>query len=131
MGKLIFAAILALAAAGQARSEVRVHVNVGFPYGYAPRDVVYVERYVPEYDVPRVLVVARHARVAPAVVVGYYRQGWGWDRMCDRFRVPRRAIYGSAYYDDFRHYKKWRHKGRRHHDDDYWDDDRGRRRGRR
>src|SRR5687768_18392222 len=96
-----FALLMILALAGSASAfagGVQINVNFGAPYyyGYGPADVVYVERYVPVYDVPQVLYVARHARVAPSVIVGCYRGGWGWDRIYSRYRVPRRG-YGGGY----------------------------------
>ncbi len=56
----------ALAAFAPALADSNVHVNIGSPpyYGYAPAEVVYVERYVPADEVPLVFVAARHARSA-------------------------------------------------------------------
>ena len=97
-----FALVTILALAGSASAfagGVHINVNFGAPYyyGYAPADVVYVERYVPVYDVPQVLYVARHARVAPSVIVGCYRGGWDWDRIYSRYRVPQRGYAGGYY----------------------------------
>lgn len=74
-------------------ADWNLHVNIGAaPYsGHAPADVVYVERYVPAYDVPLVFVAARHARVRPVVIVEAYRYG-GWDHVCTRYRVPRHLL---------------------------------------
>ncbi len=98
--KHILIGILAMVAAPAVWADwgVNVNIGVGSPYyGYAPADVVYVQRYVPEYDVPRVFVVARRARVAPAVVVDYYRRGYGWGPTCSHFGVSAAVVYGSAY----------------------------------
>jgi len=78
-------------------ADWNVHVNIGSPpyYGYAPAEVVYVERYVPAYDVPLVFVAARHARVRPVVIVDAYRHG-GWGHVCSRFRVPQRLLFVPA-----------------------------------
>lgn len=78
-------------------ADWNVHVSIGSPpyYGYAPADVVYVERYVPAYDVPLVFVAARHARVRPVVIVEAYRMG-GWNHVCSRFGVPRHVLYAPA-----------------------------------
>lgn len=78
-------------------ADWNVQVNIGSPpyYGYAPAEVVYVERYVPAYDVPLVFVAARHARVRPAAIVEVYRMG-GWNRVCSRFGVPRHMLYAPA-----------------------------------
>ncbi len=90
---------VAVMAAPAAFADWGINVNIGTPpyYGYAPREVVYVERYVPAYEVPRVFVVARHARIRPAVVVDYYRRHPSWDRVCTRFGVPAPAVYGYGY----------------------------------
>jgi hypothetical protein len=85
-------------AAPAAWADWGISVNIGAPYyGYAPADVVYVERYVPDYDVPRIFVVARHARVRPALVVDYYRRFPAWGAVCSRFGVPAAMVYGSGY----------------------------------
>jgi len=78
-------------------ADWNVHVNIGSPpyYGYAPAEVVYVERYVPAYDVPLVFVAARHARVRPVVIVDAYRYG-GWNHVCSRYRVPRHLLFAPA-----------------------------------
>ncbi len=78
-------------------ADWNVHVNIGSPpyYGYAPAEVVYVERYVPAYDVPLVFVAARHARVRPVMIADAYRYG-GWDRVCSRFGVPRHMLFAPA-----------------------------------
>ncbi|MCX7603068.1 MAG: hypothetical protein N2036_03245 [Bryobacteraceae bacterium] len=78
-------------------ADWNVHVNIGaLPfYGYAPADVVYVERYVPARDVPLVFVAARHARVRPVVIVEAYRHG-GWGLVCARFGVPRQVLFAPA-----------------------------------
>ena len=78
-------------------ADWNVHVNIGSPpyYGYAPAEVVYVERYVPAYDVPLVFVAARHARVRPVVIVEAYRHG-GWNHVCSRFGVPREVLFVPA-----------------------------------
>lgn len=93
---------IALAAALTAFSlpllaDWNVHVNIGSPpyYGYAPAEVVYVERYVPAYDVPLVFVAARHARVRPVVIVEAYRHG-GWNHVCSRYRVPRHVLFAPG-----------------------------------
>lgn len=78
-------------------ADWNVQVNIGSPpyYGFAPAEVVYVERYVPAYDVPLVFVAARHARVRPVVIVEAYRYG-GWDHVCARYRVPRHMLFAPA-----------------------------------
>lgn len=75
-------------------ADWNVQVNIGAApyYGYAPAEVVYVERYVPAYDVPLVFVAARHARVRPVVIVDAWRHG-GWDHVCSRYRVPRHLLF--------------------------------------
>ncbi|MGH9722113.1 MAG: hypothetical protein ACRD8O_18040 [Bryobacteraceae bacterium] len=101
MKKLLLTVTLATCGAMAARAGAPWSVNVQIGsapyYGYAPADVVYVERYVPYYEVPHVLVVSRYARVRPSVIVGHYRGGWGWDRICNRYGVPRSVVYGSGY----------------------------------
>jgi len=99
MTRLLLASVLAFGGIATARAGVDIHVNFGGGpyYGYAPRDVVYVERYVPAPYVPRVLVLSRHARVPLSVMVGHYRSGWGWDRICNHYRVPTRVIYSPMY----------------------------------
>jgi hypothetical protein len=99
MRQIALASMLALGGALTASAGgVHVSVNIGAPYyGYAPADVVYVERYVPAYDVPRVLYVSRYGRVPPAAIVRHYRGGWGWNSICDRYRVPRAAFYQGGY----------------------------------
>ena len=110
MKGMLLTTVLALGSAASLRAGVNVHVNIGPApyYGYAPREVVYVERYVPVYDVPRVLVVSRYARVHPSAVVGYYRQGWGWDRICRHYRLPAQVVYGPPYGYAKGHYKRGR-----------------------
>jgi hypothetical protein len=78
-------------------ADWNVQVNIGAPpyYGYPPAEVVYVERYVPAYEVPLVFVAARHARVRPVVIVEAYRYG-GWDHVCARYRVPRHLLFAPA-----------------------------------
>jgi hypothetical protein len=101
MKGILMAAVLAAGGAAALRAGVNVQVNIGPApyYGYAPHEVVYVERYVPAYDVPRVFVVSRYAHVHPSVVVGYYRNGWGWDRIYRRYHVPAHVVYpGRGYY---------------------------------
>jgi len=94
--------IIALAAACAAftlplLADWNVNVNIGTPpyYGYAPAEVIYVERYVPAYDVPLVFVAARHARVRPVLIVEAYRRG-GWGHVCSRFGVPRHVLFAPA-----------------------------------
>lgn len=96
MKHLMTAVMMAAVTAPAALADWGVSVSVGSApyYGYAPADVVYVERYVPAYDVPHVFYVARHARVRPAVVVDYYRRGHGWAPICNRFGVPLREMRG-------------------------------------
>lgn len=108
MKKLLLMAMLVVGMGAAAQAEVRIHVNIGPPpyYGYAPREVVYVQRYVPAYDVPRVFLFAQYAGLPPATVVSLYRRGWGWDRMCGYYGVPRQAFYGHG------HYKAYKHHGR-------------------
>lgn len=78
-------------------ADWNVHVNIGSPpyYGYAPAEVLYVERYVPAYDVPLVFVAARHARVRPVVIVDAFRHG-GWNLVCSRYRIPRHVLFAPA-----------------------------------
>jgi len=78
-------------------ADWNVNVNIGTPpyYGYAPAEVIYVERYVPAYDVPLVFVAARHARVRPVVIVEAYRHG-GWGHVCSRFGVPREVLFAPV-----------------------------------
>lgn len=78
-------------------ADWNVQVNIGAPayYGYAPAEVVYVERYVPAYDVPLVFAAARHARVRPVLIVEAYRLG-GWSHVCSRFRIPRHVLFAPA-----------------------------------
>lgn len=106
MKKLLLTSVLVLGSAATGWGEVHVNVNIGTApyYGFAGPEVVYVERYVPYDYVPRVLYVARYARVRPAVVVDLYRGGWGWDRICTRYRVPRSSFYGTGYYGGGRYY---------------------------
>ena len=116
---MIAAAAMTMAPAAWA--DWHVNINLGGPapyYGYAPAEVVYVERYVPAYDVPRVFVVARHARVRPAVVVDMYRHSRAWAPVYSRFGIPMHAAYASPYYAHpgghaHGHYKvKGKHGGR-------------------
>jgi hypothetical protein len=117
-------AIAALTATPAFCADWHVNLNLGAPapyYGYAPADVVYVERYVPAYDVPRVFTLARHARVRPAVVVDMYRHSRAWAPVNARFGATMHAAYaplssahprGHAY----GHYKvKAKHGGRHRH----------------
>ncbi len=99
MRNFLLAAVAIMAApAAWADWGINVNIGVGTPYyGYAPADVVYVQRYVPDYDVPRIFIVARHARVRPAMVVEYYRRYPAWGSVCSRFGVPVSAVYGSGY----------------------------------
>jgi hypothetical protein len=78
-------------------ADWNVHVNIGSPpcYGYAPAEVVYVERYVPAHDVPLVFVAPRHARMRPVIVVEAHRAG-GWGLVCSRFGVPRHVLFAPA-----------------------------------
>lgn len=97
--KHLLLAAMAVTAAPAAFADWGVHVNIGTPpyYGYAQPEVVYVERYVPSDDVPRIFLVARHARVRPALVVDYYRRFPAWGAVCSRFGVPVSAVYGPVY----------------------------------
>ncbi|MBI4892345.1 MAG: hypothetical protein HY821_17105 [Acidobacteria bacterium] len=92
-------AAVAVMAAPAAFADWGINVNIGTApyYGYAPQEVVYVERYVPAYEVPQVFVVARHARIRPAVVVDYYRRHPSWNSVCARFGVPDSVFYGNGY----------------------------------
>jgi hypothetical protein len=96
MNRLLLVSIITLGAAtwGWGQVSVNVQIGPGPYYGFPRHDVVYVERYVPVYDVPRVGYVSRYDGVAPVVIVNHYRQGWGWDRIHNRYRVPRHAFYG-------------------------------------
>jgi len=78
-------------------ADWNVHVDIGSPpyYGFAPADVVYVERYVPASHVPFVFVAARHARLRPVVIADAWRFG-GWDSVCSRYRVPRHVLFAPA-----------------------------------
>lgn len=123
MRNLLLAAVAVFTApAAFADWGISVNIGPGAPYyGYAPADVVYVERYVPAYDVPRVFVIARHARVRPALVVDYYRRYPAWGSVCSRFGVPQSAFYGMDYAPRYMapprghgygHYKARGHRGR-------------------
>lgn len=96
--RLLTTTLFTLMLACTAQAGVGITVNIGSApyYGYAPPDVAYVQRYVPEYDMPRVFVIARYAHVQPMVVVDMYRRGYGWDGICSRYRVPVAAF--DAYY---------------------------------
>jgi hypothetical protein len=98
MRQLLIVAVAALAAPA-AFADWGINVNIGTPpyYGYAQPEVVYVERYVPDYDVPRIFMVARYARVRPAMVVDYYRRYPAWGPVCSRFGVPVSVVFGSGY----------------------------------
>ena len=98
MRQLLIVAVAALAAPA-AFADWGINVNIGTPpyYGYAQPDVVYVERYVPDYDVPRIFMVARYARVRPVMVVDYYRRYPAWGSVCSRFGVPVSVVFGSGY----------------------------------
>ena len=126
MNKTLMTAMMVMAGSLAAQAQVHIGVSIGAPpyYGYPSREVGYVERYVPAYDMPRVFVVSRYAGVAPLVVVNLYRRGWGWDRICGHYGVPREAFYGPygpgqrfyggpPYGKAFGHYKKFKHHGRR------------------
>jgi len=97
---LLLGSVLAFGGITTATAGVDIHINLGGApyYGYAPRDVVYVERYVPAPYVPRVFMLSRHAHVPPSVIVGHYRDGWGWDRMCRHYHVPARVFHEPAYF---------------------------------
>lgn len=75
--------------------NVNVHIGPAPYYGYAPAEVVYVERYVPVAEAPLVFVAARHARVRPARIVDAYRAG-GWGLVCSRFGVPPQLLFAPA-----------------------------------
>ncbi|WP_321474890.1 hypothetical protein [uncultured Paludibaculum sp.] len=103
--RLLTTTLFTLMLACTAQAGVGISINIGTApyYGYAPPQVAYVERYVPEYDMPRVFVISRYARVQPMVVVDLYRRGYGWDGICSRYGVPMAAFdpyYGprGAYY---------------------------------
>lgn len=98
MRQLLIVAVAAFAAPA-AFADWGINVNIGTPpyYGYAQPDVVYVERYVPDYDVPRIFMVARYARVRPGLVVDYYRRYPAWGSVCSRFGVPVSVVFGSGY----------------------------------
>lgn len=127
MKQMLAAAACLFAAPAWAQWSVNIHIGAPPYYGYAPAEVVYVERYVPVYDVPRIFVVARHARVRPALVADVYRRG-GWAPVCSRFGVPRELVYGYgpaafapppvAVYEEH---------GRRHREKNYWRGPKGRR----
>lgn len=89
--------LLMMVAAGCAMAQVSVSVQFGHPpyYGYAPREVAYVQQWVPAYEVPRVLFIARSARVPVIGVVDLYRHGWGCDRMAGYYGI---APYPPAPY---------------------------------
>jgi len=114
-------AIAALTTTPAFCADWQVSINVGGAphYGYAPAEVVYVERYVPDYDVPRVFVVARHAHVRPAVVVDMYRHSRAWGPVYSRFGVPMTAFAPPAYaprgnaYGHYKHQGKHEGRGRR------------------
>lgn len=119
MKGLLLTSVLALGSAATAWGRMNISVHIGTPpyYGYAPYEVVYVERYVPAYDVPRVLVVSRYAHVPPPVIVNHYRGGWGWDRIYNHYSVPRSVVYGR-YYDGppyGRAYGHYKYKPKKHH----------------
>ena len=100
MKQLLLASVLVFGGAATATAGVDIHVNIGPApyYGYAPYDVAYVERYIPAPYVPRVLILSRYAHVPPYRIVRQYRDGWGWDRLCNHYRVPTRVIYEPAYF---------------------------------
>lgn len=128
MKQLFQASVLAFGGIATASAGVDIYVNFGGApyYGYAPRDVVYVERYVPAPYVPRVFYLSRHARVPPSVIVNHYRAGWGWDRMCRHYRVPAHAVYSPVYVSPPRGKARGHWKHGRDHD---WDDGRRYRNG--
>lgn len=92
-------AVLTLSLMPAAFAGWGVSVNIGAPpyYGYAPREVVYAQRYIPAPEMRRVFVVARYGRVSPNVVVDYYRRGYGWDGICAQFGVPMDMMYERDY----------------------------------
>lgn len=121
MKPLLLAAVLTFGGLATAQARVNIHVNIGSGpyYGYAPYDVAYVERYVPAPYVPRVLLMSRYAGIAPRRVVRHYRDGWGWDRMCNHYRVPTRVIYAPAYGPAYVAHPRGKARG-------HWKHDRGR-----
>ena len=139
----LLAPVVAMAAAVPLwadRFQFNIHIGEAPYFGYAPHDVVYVERYVPVYDVPRVLIVSRYAGVSPRVIVNRYQSGWRWDRFGRHYQIPRHAFYGPEYqrsYGYFRNHRRhdrerWNDRERRNYRDRWNDrdrrDDRDRRR---
>lgn len=153
--RLLKTTLITLMLASTAFAGVGITVNIGSApyYGYPPPDVAYVQRYIPEYDMPRVFVIARYAHVAPIVVVDLYRRGYGWDGICSRYGVPMAAFepyyggyrgryysappvryygrpaYGYGFYEG-RGHDRYYGRGYDRHYEKHWDHDRGHDRGR-
>ena len=96
--RLLTTTLFTVTLACTAYAGVGISINIGSApyYGYAPPQVAYVEQYVPAYDMPRVFVISRYARVQPTVVVDLYRRGYGWNNICARYGVPMAAF--ASYY---------------------------------
>lgn len=127
MKPLLLVAVLAFGGLATAQARVNIHVNIGSGpyYGYSPYDVAYVERYVPAPYVPRVLIMSRYAGIAPHRVVRHYRDGWGWDRMCNHYRVPTRVIYAPAYGSSYVNHPPGKARGHWKHNRGHWKPNRG------
>jgi hypothetical protein len=95
MGMRLAAIPILLAAASSAAADF--HVDVGIHFGVPQREVIVVrEQRVPDYELPVVFLMARHARVAPAVIVDLRLGGMQWWDIAARYRVGPEVFYVPA-----------------------------------
>jgi hypothetical protein len=84
-----------LAAATSAAADF--HVDVGIHFGVPQREVIVVrEQRVPDHEIPVVFLLARQARVAPAVIVDLRLGGMQWWDIAARYRVGPEVFYVPA-----------------------------------
>jgi hypothetical protein len=99
-----------LAAATSAVADF--NVDVGIHFGVPQREVIVVrEQRVPDHEIPVVFLFARHARVAPAVIVDLRLGGMQWWDIAARYRVGPEVFYvpaGPPYGKAHGHWKKHR-----------------------
>jgi hypothetical protein len=80
--------------AATACSAADFHVDVGVHFGVPQREVIVVrEQRVPDYEIPVVFLIARHARVAPAAIVDLRLAGLQWWDIAGRFHVGPEVFY--------------------------------------
>jgi len=90
------------------------YLSLGDYYRVPERDIWFIhERHIPDYDIPVVLFISRHAHIAPAAIIDLRLGGLSWMDISLRFGItpdifyfPVQNVYGTPYGNAYGHYQR-------------------------